>query len=91
MLRTVQGFLVPHYMNSGPLSDDARVRELMAKTLVLGADTEEEWANAAGVYWSNQSSWRNLEGAHPAMDQYRVRQSPSLLHLCCYVELRWPI
>ena len=76
MLTKVQGFMAAHYMGQEPLSDDARVRELMAKTLVLGADTAEEWMNTAGVYWSTtNSTWRNLVGAHPAMDQYRVRQS----------------
>ena len=74
MLQKVQAFMAAHYMGSEPLSDDARVRELMANTLVLGADTAEEWMNTAGVYWSTQSTWRNLVGAHPATDQYRVRQ-----------------
>ena len=75
MLVLVHAFMAAHYMNLGPLSDDKKTRELMAKTLVLGADTKEDWINAAGVYWTTNSTWRNLVGAHPALDQYQGRQS----------------
>ena len=73
MLVYVYAYMAAHYMNSGPLSDDKKIRELMAKTLVLGADAREDWINTAGVYWITNSTWRNLVGAHPSMDQYQGR------------------
>ena len=78
MLTSVSAFMAAHYMNSGPLSDDKEIRALMAKTLVLGANAREEWINTAGVYWISNSTWRNLVGAHPSMDQYQGCQSHSL-------------
>ena len=77
ILVSVYAYLAAHYMNSGPLSEDKNIRALMAKTLVLGADAREDWINTAGIYWITNSTWRNLVGAHPSMDQYQVA-SPTL-------------
>ena len=64
--------MTPHYMASEPLSNDTIVSELLAKTLVLGANTTQEWIDTTGVYWTNSTTWWHLVGAHPSMDQYRV-------------------
>ena len=67
--------MTPYYVDSGPLSNDTIVRELMAKTLVMGTNTTQDWIDTAGIYWTNSSTWWNLVGAHPTMDQYRVSKS----------------
>ena len=64
--------MTPYYMGSEPLSNDTRVIELMAQTLVLGANKTKEWIDTTGVYWSNEASWWNLVGAHPSKDKYVV-------------------
>ena len=78
-VHTLCRYMTPHYVDSGPLSDDTLVRELMAKTLVVGTNTTQDWIDIAGVYWTNSSTWWNLVGAHPIMDQYRVSNSKVML------------
>ena len=72
-------YMTPHFMDSEPLSNDTIVRELLAKTLVVGANRTQEWIDTTGVYWTKNGSLWHLVGAHPSMDQYRVSQS----HLFC--------
>ena len=88
LAQSLHSYMTAYYLGSSePLSNDTRVIELMAQTLVLGANTTQEWIDTTGVYWSNQSTWWNLVGAHPSKDQYGVSTAPYLFEDQYHVQI----